>query len=121
MPHRPDEPAAGPLDGLRVIDCSTVLAGPYCTMLLGDLGADVVKVEPPDGDATRGWGPPWVGQGVDRTAAYYLAVNRNKRSVRLDLHQDAGRAILGRLVEGADVLVENFRAGSMPELGLNDD
>src|SRR3954451_24460879 len=98
MPHRPDEPAAGPLDGLRVIDCSTVLAGPYATMLLGDLGADVIKVEPPNGDATRGWGPPWVGgrdvDDSDRTAAYYLAVNRNKRSLRLDLRQDAGRAIL---------------------------
>ena len=70
-----------PLAGLRVIDCSTVLAGPYCTMLLGDLGADVVKIEPPDGDATRGWGPPWVGTESDgtRTAAYFLAVNRNKR------------------------------------------
>ena len=76
-------PAPGPLAGLRVVDCSTVLAGPYCTMLLGDLGADVVKVEPPEGDATRGWGPPWVGPaasaGEPRTAAYYLAVNRNKR------------------------------------------
>src|SRR4029079_16745432 len=76
---------AGPLAGLRVIDCSTVLAGPYCTMLLGDLGADVIKIEPPDGDATRGWGPPWVGQGTDRTAAYYLAINRNKRALRLCL------------------------------------
>ena len=86
-------PASGPLAGLRVIDCSTVLAGPYCTMLLGDLGADVIKVEPPEGDATRGWGPPWVGDGrrpATRTAAYYLAVNRNKRGLRLDL-KTAGR------------------------------
>jgi glutaryl-CoA transferase len=112
---------AGPLSGLRVVDCSTVLAGPYATMLLGDLGADVVKVEPPDGDATRGWGPPWVGEGADRTAAYYLAVNRNKRSIRLDLRQDAGRSILGRLVGRADVLVENFRSGAMERLGLDDD
>ena len=76
-------PPTGPLAGLRVIDLSTVLAGPYATMLLADLGADVVKVEPPEGDATRGWGPPWVGDEAagTRTAAYYLAVNRNKRSV----------------------------------------
>src|SRR3954469_5021736 len=90
----------GPLAGLRVIDASTVLAGPYCTMLLADLGADVVKIEPPEGDATRGWGPPWVG--VDgagtRTAAYYLAVNRNKRSIRLDLKRDEGREVLRRLL-----------------------
>ncbi len=86
MPDRSDQPA-GPLAGLRVIDCSTVLAGPYCTMLLGDLGAEVIKVEPPEGDATRGWGPPWVGtvEAGTRTAAYFLAVNRNKRGLRLDL------------------------------------
>src|ERR671911_725543 len=90
------QPATGPLTGLRVVDCSTVLAGPYCTMLLGDLGADVIKVEPPDGDATRGWGPPWVGDEAagTRTAAYYLAVNRNKRSLRLDLRHAAGTDIL---------------------------
>ena len=77
----------GPLAGILVVDCSTVLAGPYCTMLLADLGADVVKVEPPEGDATRGWGPPWVGDEAagTRTAAYYLAVNRNKRCSALDL------------------------------------
>src|SRR5688572_27332556 len=82
----PTVAAPGPLDGLRVVDASTVLAGPYATMLLADLGADVVKVEPPDGDATRGWGPPWVGEleAGTRTAAYFLAVNRNKRSIRLD-------------------------------------
>jgi crotonobetainyl-CoA:carnitine CoA-transferase CaiB-like acyl-CoA transferase len=118
-----DRPRA--LDGLRVIDCSTVLAGPYATMLLGDLGADVIKVEPPNGDATRGWGPPWVGRrdvdDSDRTAAYYLAVNRNKRSLRLDLRQDAGRAILRRLIAGADVLVENFRHGALDVLELGDE
>ena len=113
----------GPLAGIRVIDCSTVLAGPYCTMTLGDLGADVIKVEPPDGDATRGWGPPWVGDESDgtRTAAYYLAVNRNKRSIRLDLRRPEGAALLRRLIEGADVLVENFRAGSFERLGFGDD
>ena len=103
-------PAPGPLAGLRVIDCSTVLAGPYCTMLLGDLGAEVVKVEPPEGDATRGWGPPWVGPAGAagrRTAAYYLAVNRNKRGMRLDLKTPEGAEILRRLLADGDVLVEN--------------
>ncbi len=114
---------AGPLAGIRVADCSTVLAGPYCTMLLADLGADVVKVEPPEGDATRGWGPPWVGDEAagTRTAAYYLAANRNKRSLRLDLRQDAGRDVLRRLIVSSDVLVENFRAGGLERLGFGDD
>jgi len=127
----PPEPTAAnaadarpaPLDGLTVIDCSTVLAGPYCTMLLGDLGADVVKVEPPEGDATRGWGPPWVGSFGDgsRTAAYYLAVNRNKRSLRLDLKAPDGAAVLRRLLERGDVLVENFRVGGFARLGFDDE
>src|SRR3954447_5586236 len=80
----------GPLDGIRVADCSTVLAGPFATMLLADLGADVIKVEPPEGDVTRTWGPPWVGDESDgtRTAAYFLSVNRNKRSIRVDLKQE---------------------------------
>jgi crotonobetainyl-CoA:carnitine CoA-transferase CaiB-like acyl-CoA transferase len=124
--------ATGPLAGLRVIDCSTVLAGPYCTMLLGDLGAEVVKVEPPEGDATRGWGPPWVGPdgaaeavgagavGAPRTAAYYLAVNRNKRGLRLDLKTPDGVAILRRLLTDADVLVENFRVGGFARLGFDE-
>jgi crotonobetainyl-CoA:carnitine CoA-transferase CaiB-like acyl-CoA transferase len=112
----------GPLAGLRVVDCSTVLAGPYATMLLADLGADVVKVEPPEGDATRGWGPPWIGREEDgtRTAAYYLAVNRNKRSLRVDLRTDDGRAILRRLLAGADAFVENFRSGGLDKLGFGD-
>ena len=111
----------GPLAGLGVVDCSTVLAGPYCTMLLADLGADVVKVEPPEGDATRGWGPPWVGAEAagTRTAAYYLAVNRNKRSLRLDLRTSPAR-ILRRLLARADVLVENFRVGGFARLGFDD-
>jgi crotonobetainyl-CoA:carnitine CoA-transferase CaiB-like acyl-CoA transferase len=112
----------GPLAGLRVVDCSTVLAGPYCTMLLGDLGADVVKVEPPEGDATRGWGPPWVGSEADgtETAAYYLAVNRNKRSIRVDLRRPEGVAILRDLLADADVLVENFRPGGLARSGFDD-
>jgi crotonobetainyl-CoA:carnitine CoA-transferase CaiB-like acyl-CoA transferase len=108
----------GPLTGIRVADLSTVLAGPYATMLLGDLGADVVKVEPPEGDATRGWGPPWVGEGAARTAAYYLAVNRNKRSIRLDLRHEGAREVLERLLATADVLVENLRPGSLDRMGL---
>jgi crotonobetainyl-CoA:carnitine CoA-transferase CaiB-like acyl-CoA transferase len=114
--------APGPLAGIRVADCSTVLAGPYCTMLLADLGADVVKVEPPEGDATRGWGPPWIGDDAarTRTAAYFLAVNRNKRSLRLDLRGDPGREVLRRLVAGSDVLVENFRVGALDRMGFGD-
>ncbi len=117
--------ASGPLAGLRVIDVSTVLAGPYCTMLLGDLGAEVIKVEPPEGDVTRGWGPPWIGgeAGVAgrRTAAYYLAVNRNKRGLRLDLKTAGGAEILRRLIEGGDVLVENFRVGGFARLGFDEE
>ena len=106
-------------------DCSTVLAGPYCTMLLADLGADVIKVEPPEGDGTRAWGPPWVGAGRlapddPGVAAYYLAVNRNKRSIRLDLKSEPGRDVLRRLVGRADVLVENFRLGGFDRLGFDD-
>lgn len=113
----------GPLTGLLVVDCSTVLAGPYCTMLLGDLGADVVKVEPPEGDATRGWGPPWVGSEAagTRTAAYYLAINRNKRSLRLDLKTADGAAVLQKLLARGDVLVENFRVGGFARLGFDDE
>jgi crotonobetainyl-CoA:carnitine CoA-transferase CaiB-like acyl-CoA transferase len=113
----------GPLAGIRVIDCSTVLAGPFATMLLADLGADVVKVEPPEGDATRGWGPPWVGSVEDgtRTAAYYLAVNRNKRSLRLDLATEQGREVLRRLLKDADAVVENHRVGGFARLGFSDD
>ncbi len=113
----------GPLAGIRIIDCSTVLAGPLCTMVLGDLGADVVKVEPSEGDATRGWGPPWVGDEAagTRTAAYYLAVNRNKRSLRLDLGREEGREVLRRLLKDADAVVENFRVGGFAKLGFTDD
>lgn len=129
MGHRPvadlARSPAGPLAGLRIVDCSTILAGPLCTMLLADLGAEVVKVEPPDGDGTRSWGPPWVGAGVagpddPGTAAYYLAVNRNKRSIRLDLKAPDGGAILRRLLQTADVLVENFRVGGLDRLGFDD-
>jgi glutaryl-CoA transferase len=97
-----------------VCDLSTVLAGPWCTMLLGDLGADVIKVEPPDGDPTRGYGPPYAGT----ESAYYLAANRNKRGMRLDLRQEAGREVLRRLLSRSDVLVENNRPGGFARLGF---
>jgi crotonobetainyl-CoA:carnitine CoA-transferase CaiB-like acyl-CoA transferase len=122
MPDPAEIPRPGPLAGIRVADCSAVLAGPYCTMLLADLGAEVIKVEPPEGDATRGWGPPWVGDEAagTRTAAYFLAVNRNKRSIRLDLKTDAGRDVLRRLLRTSDVLVENYRVGGLARLGFDD-
>jgi crotonobetainyl-CoA:carnitine CoA-transferase CaiB-like acyl-CoA transferase len=105
----------GPLEELVVADFSRVLAGPFATMLLGDLGADVVKVEHPGGgDETRAWGPPWHGGH----STYYLAVNRNKRSVALDLKTDAGRRAARALAGRADVLVENFKAGAPERLGL---
>jgi crotonobetainyl-CoA:carnitine CoA-transferase CaiB-like acyl-CoA transferase len=115
----------GPLAGILVVDCSTVLAGPYCTMLLADLGAEVIKVEPPEGDGTRAWGPPWVAAGRlgpddPGVAAYYLAINRNKRSIRLDLRTPAGAEVLRGLIEHADVLVENFRVGGFERLGFSD-
>jgi crotonobetainyl-CoA:carnitine CoA-transferase CaiB-like acyl-CoA transferase len=106
---------AGPLDGLTVIDLTRVLSGPYCTMLLADMGARVIKVEQPDrGDDTRGWGPPFVGT----ESAYFLSINRNKESLTLDLKSADGRDLLFRLLERADVLVENFRPGAMSRLGL---
>ena len=106
----------GPLGGLVVADFSRVLAGPYLTMLLGDLGADVIKVERPDGgDDARHWGPPWDAEG---RSTYFLSVNRNKRSLVLDLGEEADRGVARRLVARADVVVENFRPGTMERLGL---
>ena len=106
------------LDGILVADFSRVLAGPLCTMTLGDLGADVVKVERPDGgDDTREWGPPWHEEG----ATYYLGLNRNKRSVRLDLKDPGDLALAKRLAARADVVVESFRPGTIDRLGLGYD
>jgi formyl-CoA transferase len=104
-----------PLHGIRVLDLSRVLAGPYCTMVLGDLGADVIKVESPEGDETRGWGPPF----LEGESAYYLCVNRNKRSIVVDFKLDDGRAILHKLIEKCDVLVENFRPGTLARFSLD--
>ena len=109
----------GPLDDVVVVDLSRALAGPHATMMLGDLGARVVKVEVPDrGDDTRGWGPPFVGEEGARESTYFLSANRNKESIALDLKADAGRATLLELVDRADVLVENFRPGVLDRLGL---
>jgi len=104
-----------PLDGLTVLDFSRVLAGPYCTMQLGDLGARVIKIEQPGrGDDTRAWGPPFVGN----ESAYFLSVNRNKESLALDLKHPSAASIVDALVARADVLVENFRPGTMERLGI---
>ncbi len=105
------------LSGVSVLDFSRILAGPYCTMLLGDLGAEVLKIEPPKGDDSRYWGPPFAfGE-----SAYFLAVNRNKKSLTLDLKTREALDIVLRLVEGADVVIENFRPGTMDRLGLGYD
>lgn len=105
----------GALAGLTVIDLTRVLGGPYCTMLLSDHGADVIKLEPPQGDEVRDWGPPFDEHG---DASYFAGVNRNKKSVGLDLANAAGRQVLLRLLETADVLIENFKPGSMEKWGL---
>jgi crotonobetainyl-CoA:carnitine CoA-transferase CaiB-like acyl-CoA transferase len=109
-------PGGGPpLAGVRVADLSRVLAGPYCTMVLADLGADVIKVERPEGgDETRSWGPPFAGG----EAAYYLSVNRNKRSCALDLSQPEGRELALELCARADIVIENFKVGGADRLGV---
>lgn len=115
----PDSPPRGSsaLDGVRIVDLSRVLSGPYATQLLADHGADVIKVEPPGGDETRGWGPPFAAD----TSAYFQGLNRNKRGISLDLAQPPGRQQLLRLLEDADVLVENFKSGTMERWGLGYD
>ncbi len=108
--------SAGALNGIRVIDFSRVLAGPYCTMTLGDLGAEVIKVEQPGiGDGARQWGPPWVGE----ESAYFLSANRNKKSITLNLKHEEGQRLARELIASADVLVENFRPGTAKKLGLD--
>ena len=108
--------AAGPLNGVFVLDLTRVLSGPFCTMMLADMGARVIKVERPgDGDETRAWGPPFVGG----ESAYFLGTNRNKESITLDFKRPEGRRIINRLIDRADVIVENFRPGTLARMGLN--
>ena len=108
---------AGALEGLRVLDVRRILAGAYCSMLLGDMGAWLFKVEHPGkGDDTRTWGPPFVGS----ESAYNLGVNRNKRSMTLDLKAPEGNAILKRLAASADVLIDNFKPGTIERLGIDE-
>ncbi|GAA0369812.1 CoA transferase [Microbispora corallina] len=107
----------GPLSGIVVLDLSRALAGPHCAQMLGDLGAHVIKVEHPEGDESRGWGPPFVGPGHD-ISTYFLAANRNKRSITVDMKSDEGRHLVERLVRQSDVLVENFRTGVLDRLGF---
>ena len=104
-----------PLNGIRVLDLSRVLAGPYCTMVLGDRGAGVIKVESPEGDETRGWGPPFAAG----ESAYFLCVNRNKRSIVIDFKTQEGRNILHTLIQQSDILVENFRPGTLARFSLD--
>jgi formyl-CoA transferase len=108
----------GALEGLKVIDLSRVLGGPYCAQMLADHGADVIKVEPPQGDETRLWGPPFDQDGI---SAYFAGINRNKRTIALDLAKPDGRAVLVKLLEDADVLIENFKTGTMEKWGLGYD
>ena len=119
-----------PLDGITVLDLTRVLSGPYCTMLLADMGARVIKIEQPGkGDDTRAWGPPFQypsadkrragGPDVDGESAYFLSINRNKESVTLDFKHPEGRPVLDRLIAKSDVLVENFRPFTLTRLGLD--
>src|SRR5690348_17064983 len=112
------EGAHGALQGLKVIDLSRVLGGPYCGQMLADHGAEVIKVEPPQGDETRLWGPPFDHEGI---SAYFAGINRNKRTVALDLSRPEGRTVLLKLLEGADVLIENFKTGTMEKWGVGYD
>src|SRR5215208_7192114 len=113
----------GPLDGVLVVDLTRALAGPHAAMMLGDLGARVIKVESPgSGDDTRGWGPPFVQPaGADRESTYFLSTNKNKESITLDLKDDADKAVLTELLRRADVLMENFRPGTLARLGFGTD
>jgi crotonobetainyl-CoA:carnitine CoA-transferase CaiB-like acyl-CoA transferase len=106
---------AGPLSGIRVLDLSRALAGPYCTLMLGDMGAEVIKVESPDGgDDSRAWAPPYVGQ----ESAYFLSCNRNKKSITLNLRTESAKKVLTDLIKASDVVVENFRPGTMKKMGF---
>src|ERR687889_837447 len=106
----------GALAGLKVIDLTRVLGGPYCTMVLSDHGAEVIKLEPPQGDEVRDWGPPFDSGG---DASYFIGINRNKRSLGLDLGRPEGRDALLRMLARADVMIENYKPGSMEHWGLS--
>src|SRR5690349_21204130 len=108
----------GPLADLLVLDLTRALAGPHAAMMLGDMGARVIKIESPAGDDTRGWGPPFIGEEGERESTYFLSTNRNKESLVLDLKTEEDREVLARLVERADVLLENFRTGVLDRLGF---
>ncbi|HZU51018.1 MAG TPA: CaiB/BaiF CoA-transferase family protein [Sphingomicrobium sp.] len=109
-----------PLAGIKILDLSRVLAGPWCTQLLADLGAEVIKIERPgSGDDTRHWGPPWLGEGKDRVAAYFLSCNRGKKSAAIDFATPAGAALVRRLAQKCDVLIENFKVNGLEKFGLD--
>jgi formyl-CoA transferase len=108
------ERSGGSLDGFKVIDCTRVLGGPYCTQILSDHGAEVIKIEPPQGDEVRDWGPPF----KDGQSAYFSGVNRNKRSLGLDLRSESGQEVLFRLLEDADVMIDNYKTGSLEKWGI---
>jgi len=108
---------SAPLKGIRIVDLSRVLGGPYCTQVLADYGAEVIKIEPPQGDETRGWGPPF----KDGISAYFAGANRNKRSIGIDVGKPEGREIVLKLLEGADVMVHNFKTGALEKWGLGYD
>lgn len=124
MTAEPTENApAQALTGIRVLDLSRVLAGPWATQALGDLGAEIIKVEKPGaGDDTRGWGPPWLSDGeghATRESAYFATANRNKRSVTIDMARPEGQALIRQLAARSDVLVENFKVGGLKRYGLD--
>ena len=111
-----EQSSLGPLDGVKVVDLTKAVAGPYAAMMLGDLGADVIKVEPPEiGDEARQWGPPF----LDNESSYFLSVNRNKRSIGVNLKSEDGRSILYKLIERADVFLENFKPGTTIRLKID--
>jgi len=111
--------AESPLKGIKVLELARILAGPWCGQTLADLGADVIKVESPEGDDTRKWGPPWIEREGEKAAAYYHAANRGKRSVTADFTTDEGRALVLDLAREADVLIENFKVGGLKKYGLD--
>lgn len=104
-----------PLEGIKIIDLTRILSGPYCTMTLADLGAEIIKIESPEGDDTRKWGPPF----IEGESAYYLSINRNKKSVVLNLKEEKGKEVFFRLIRDADVVIENFRPGTLDKLGIS--